>query len=361
MKEILLGDTKYFNLDTGTRYTKEQLLTIPSGDIPVISARLDIPFGKISSKNFIVSRTKIVLWNIDSSRWDTRVLNKKFKFIPTDHCGYIEILDKNIVPEYIAYKLYEYGLASGFKHEYRASLKNIRPIPIMIPTLDNGNFDVKKQKEIAIRYYNCLISKVKLLEIAKDLSQKRIIINTSSSFEKVKVDDILEFQRGNSEYTQRYCIENSGPYPVYSAGTKDNITVGSIKTYDHEKECLRITKNGYYAGSVDYIPFSKFSLNGDVGILCYKEGINHLLLDYRYLEYALQNAREEYGFNWNNKPTEDDIRNIELELPIKNGVWNIEEQKRISRIYQEYKNYLSKLNNCVCDLNKLFVKIDDGS
>lgn len=358
MKEILLGDTNYFELDIGSRYTKAQLLSIPSGDIPVISARLDIPFGKISSKDYIVSKNKIVLWNIDSSRWDTRVLNRNFKFIPTDHCGYMKILDKNIVPEYIAYKLYEYGLASGFKHEYRASLQNIRPISLMIPTLDNGDFDVKRQKEIARRYYNCLISKVKMLEIAKDLSQQKIIIKSSSSFEKVKVGDILEYKKGNSDYTESYCRENSGPYPVYSAGTKEKITIGSIRTYDHEIECLRITTNGHYAGSVDYIPFSRFSLNGDVGILYFLEDINQFLLDYRYLEYALQNAREEYGFNWNNKPNEEDIQNIEIDLPVKNGIWDIDEQLRISNIYQNYKKYLFKLKNCVLDLNKTFVKVD---
>lgn len=77
--EVLLGNEDYFELAIGRRKTKSELQLLPSGDIPIISARLDVPFGYIQSDSFICHKKKLVLWNIDSSRWDTRVFGQKYK------------------------------------------------------------------------------------------------------------------------------------------------------------------------------------------------------------------------------------------------------------------------------------------
>ena len=91
--DVSLGDSSLFELAIGRRRTKKELLSLPNGGIPIISARLDIPFGYINTTSFVCNNGKSVLWNIDSSRWSTRVVDENYKFIPTDHCGYMKILD----------------------------------------------------------------------------------------------------------------------------------------------------------------------------------------------------------------------------------------------------------------------------
>lgn len=356
--DINLGNRDLFILHIGKRRTKKELLSLPKGDIPIISARLDRPFGYISSNTFVCLKNKTVLWNIDSSRWDTKVINSHEKFIPTDHCGYIEILNRNIVPEYIAYKLYEYGLHLGFKHEYRASLTNIGNISFPIPVSSYGDFDVAKQENIAQRYFKYLEAREKMLTTIDDLASKHIRFSSSSKFARINIGDFMSFKKGKAIYTEKFCKSHSGNYPVYSAGTRKNNTIGFINTFDYERECLKITTNGFYAGTVEYVPKSKFSLNGDVGILYLTKDSDNKFFDYRYLEYALQNARDEYGFSWNNKPNEEDIKNIEVSVPVKNGEWDMEEQKRIALKFVEFQEAMLKLQADVDGLNKQFIKVN---
>lgn len=89
--------------------------------------------------------------------------------------------------------------------------------------------------------------------------------------------EIGQFIKGNSKYTAKYCSENKGKFPVYSASTKKNKTIGYINTYDFDLECLRITTNGY-AGTVDYLPKQQFSVNGDAGIFILKKKIKIILI-----------------------------------------------------------------------------------
>ena len=356
---VSLGDNSLFELAIGRRKTKAELLAIPEGDIPIISARLDNPFGFIQSDSFICEKDKLVLWNIDSSRWDTRYLKENTKFIPTDHCGYMKVLNKHIVPEYIAYKLYEQGLNMGFKHEYRASLKNIREITITIPVDKNGQYDVRKQRRIASKFYKCVDAREQVTMLIEELAKKRLNINLSTQFVSVAIGSFMTFKKGKAKYIEKYCNDHMGKYPVYSASTKGNNTIGEIDSYDYDLECVKITTNGHYAGTVEYIPKSKFSLNGDVGILYVTE--SHILksIDYQYIEYSLQKAREQYGFNWNNKPSRDDILAIEILIPVnENNQWDIEEQRRIASKYSASKQYISELNMCLDSIKKRFIKVD---
>lgn len=356
--EISLGDPSLFDLAIGKRKTKKELLSLPAGNVPIISARLDIPFGFIGGGSFVCHTDSLVLWNIDSSRWDTRVLEKNYKFIPTDHCGYMKILNRSLIPEYIAYKLYEYGLHVGFKHEYRASLSNLKDASISVPVDKNGNYDVAQQKKLAKKYQMCLDVRRNVLNAVEGLSGKHIAITSNSDFVRVSIGDFMTFEKGKSKYTEKYCKEHQGEFPVYSAGTKERTTIGHINSYDYERECLKITTNGHYAGTIEYLARNKFSLNGDAGILYFTSPNNANKIDYLYLEYALQNARDQYGFSWANKPLEDDIKSIEILIPSKNGEWDLAEQKRIAHKYWLFKDYLSKLHRITDGMNKLFVKID---
>lgn len=355
--DVSLNNSEYFKLAIGKRITKKQLHEKNHGTIPVISARLDQPFGYMNSERIIQSNSRIVLWNIDSSRWDTRVLNAGTKFIPTDHCGYMFILNDKILPDYIAYKLYERGLSLGFFHEYRASLANIGDITIPIPITQDGIFDIDEQNRISSRYQTYSNLKNILIKKITDILNKKLIVSSNYKTINVSIGDITTFEKGKSIYTEKYCRTNEGKYPVYSAGTKDKVIIGSINKFDYEMECLRITTNGHYAGSVNYMSKRKFSINGDAGILYLNEGM-HEQYDYLFLEYALQKAREQYGFNWNNKPIKKDIYSIIIEVPILNGKINKEEQIRIANKYANFKKSMQLLREQLNILKRSFIKID---
>jgi len=84
----------------------------------------------------------------------------------------------------------------------------------------------------------------------------------------------------------------------------------------------------------------------------------HEQYDYLFLEYALQKAREQYGFNWNNKPIKKDIYSIIIEVPILNGKINKEEQIRIANKYANFKKSMQLLREQLNILKRSFIKID---
>lgn len=355
---ISFSNKDFFHLAIGKRATKKELHSQKGGDIPIISARLDIPFGFTDSPNFVCfNDSKTVLWNIDSSRWDTRVLDEGTKFIPTDHCGYIHIKRTNIIPEYIAYVLYKHGLQVGFKHEYRASITNLKKIAIPIPVDDDGNFDVFRQIQVSKKYNKYNSIRTKLYETIAELNKKHFHINSNSKYKTIRIGDIMSYKRGKSIYTQKYCIEHPGAFPVYSAGTKGRNTIGYIDSFDYEMECVKITTNGHYAGTPEYIPHSKFSLNGDVAILYLTDNKNHDYVCYEYISYALKNARYQLGFNWNNKPSKKDILDIEIFIPSIDDNFDIVEQKRIIEKFNTYTTAIKQINSDVEMLNKFFIDI----
>ena len=88
-------------------------------------------------------------------------------FATTDHCGTIQILDKNIVPEFLLYALNRQKIDESFNRSFRASVTNMKKFKIKIPVKSNGGFDVKKQGTIA-KYFIELEEKNKELQSLKD-------------------------------------------------------------------------------------------------------------------------------------------------------------------------------------------------
>lgn len=98
---------------------------------------------------------------------------------------------------------------------------------------------------------------------------------------KVKLTEIVDPIRGNSEYTKEYGEAHKGEYPVYSASNSTPLTY--IDHYDYDGKYLTWATNGF-GGFIKVIE-GKFSTNGDRGILLPKEGMN---VDLEYLRYTLQ-------------------------------------------------------------------------
>ena len=77
-----------------------------------------------------------VLWGIDGN-FDFNVKYKVcIQFGTTDHCGTIKILNSDIIPEYLIYRLELKKHELGFDRSLRASLYNMKLVSVDIPFND---------------------------------------------------------------------------------------------------------------------------------------------------------------------------------------------------------------------------------
>lgn len=146
-KEIKLGDTALFNLFIGKRITKNKLPEI-QGDVPAFSANVFEPFGLIAQTNIKDFTSPSILWAIDGN-FEFNIMQPGEVFATTDHCGTIQILASDIIPEYLLYALNLQKTEESFDRSFRASLSNMRRFTIKIPVHDDGSFDIDTQKTIA--------------------------------------------------------------------------------------------------------------------------------------------------------------------------------------------------------------------
>ncbi|MDD3012398.1 MAG: N-6 DNA methylase [Candidatus Gastranaerophilales bacterium] len=175
-KTISLNDESYFKLGIGKRLLKKDLFNNqnnPKANIPAYSANVFNPFGYVEKSNIQNFKNPYILWGIDGN-FDFVFKARGEIFASTDHCGTIEIIDKNIYPEYLLYAIYLKKYEYGFDRGLRASLENIKKINIDIPITKDNIFDLKLQKELIDR-------NLKIISIQKDIKK------LSEEIEKVKV------------------------------------------------------------------------------------------------------------------------------------------------------------------------------
>lgn len=151
-KHISLGNEKLFGLRIGKRILKKDLVVSTVGNlVPVFSANAIEPFGYIVDNNYRESQYNSILWGIDGN-FNFSVMPKGRKYITTDHCGVIDILTDDIIPDYLLFALYEEKRSNDFDRSFRASLTNIGKFQVRIPVREDGKFDVDEQKRIATDY-----------------------------------------------------------------------------------------------------------------------------------------------------------------------------------------------------------------
>lgn len=155
-KKVSLGNKKFFNLRIGKRVLKKDLAPVAtSGVVPVFSANAIEPFGFITDKGYAPSKYNSILWGIDGN-FNFSVIPKGRKYVTTDHCGTIDILSDDIVPDYLLFALCEEKRNNDFDRSFRASLSNIKLFQVRIPVNENGSFDVLAQGRIAKEYRELL-------------------------------------------------------------------------------------------------------------------------------------------------------------------------------------------------------------
>jgi type I restriction enzyme M protein len=127
-----LSDANSFSVSIGKRIIARDLA--PKGNIPVYSANVFEPFGnmdKLLVEDFTIPS---VLWGIDGD-WMVNYMPENKPFYPTDHCGVLRVLNKNILPKYVAWVLNKEGINIGFSRQLRASIDRITGISIKIPPI----------------------------------------------------------------------------------------------------------------------------------------------------------------------------------------------------------------------------------
>ncbi len=127
-----LSNKDIFDVSIGRRILSTEIND--NYDVPVYSANVFEPFGKINKlliKDFSVPS---VLWGIDGD-WQVNVIAENQPFYPTDHCGILRIKNNQLEPKFVAYTLEKAGQKEGFKRSYRASIDRIEGMNIKLPPL----------------------------------------------------------------------------------------------------------------------------------------------------------------------------------------------------------------------------------
>lgn len=166
---IKLNDSNAFKLSIGNRVLTSEL--VEDGSINVISANVKESFGKIDKEIVKDYSQQYILWGIDGD-WMIRTTNINEKFYPTDHCGYIEVLDNNINPKYLAKMIEKEGITLRFSRTNRASIDRVSNIEISLPNIDVQDNIVNKVIELENKIFELENNLDKLNE-----EKKNIIIN----------------------------------------------------------------------------------------------------------------------------------------------------------------------------------------
>lgn len=175
----------------------------------------------------------------------------------------------------------------------------------------------------------------------------------STLYKNFILENILESHSGNQNLKKSFIEKNKGEFPVYSSNTKENGLFGYINTYDHDIECVQITTNGVYAGTVFYREKHKFSINLDARLYIPKESN----LDCLYLSFELQRVLGKKNFNWEYKPTIERTKHLKIRIPVtKDGSFDINKQKELA---QKYKKVEDVKKNISRELEKIEnIKVD---
>lgn len=166
-KTIRLSDENIFQVSIGKRVLKNEF--VENGKIPVYSANVIEPFGKIEKLLIEDFSTPSVLWGIDGD-WMVNYLPKDNPFYPTDHCGVLRVKDNSVNEKYLAFILEKEGKAFEFSRTKRASIDRVQGIKIAVPPLSVQQKTVSEIEKIEDQIK---IIEKELVEIPK---QKEVIL-----------------------------------------------------------------------------------------------------------------------------------------------------------------------------------------
>lgn len=350
MKEISLSDKKYFELSIGKRILKEQIFQ-SKHKIPIYSANVNKIFGFVDKSNINDFSHDCVLWGIDGN-FELNIIKKGVKFATTDHCGMIKILNDKIIPEYILYalSLKRQSQSLGFDRSLRASINRMEEVSIEIPTLENGEFDLDKQKSIAQKSKKLEDIKNKLKEIKEYFNETNIII---SDYEigKNQISNLGNrklFKIDNGERVRKKDIDRAkGNIPVYSSSKFENEALGFVS--DNIKNIVKdakffdginLTINADGSVGSVFVRKVKFYAND----ICNIVNVVHPKIDINFLKYELRTQIFTMGLNWTNKLYKKKLSEVKVRIPVdEKGEYDLKRQKKIAEKYENIESIKKQL------------------
>lgn len=349
-----------FDIEKGkAKYTKKYGNT-NKGKYPVYSASNREALTLINSFDY---NGEFLTWATNGFAGYIKIISGKFS-INGDR-GLLKPKTNGINIHYIKYKIEPIlrGLAKGRKGEKgedeftKVYPSMIEDIEISMPIDDKGDFDSQAQQNIVDEYDFLRDLNTKVRDYRNDISSLQIDPETSElvEFRQFPITDLFDIVGGNSKLNKNYIDKNKGSFVAYSANTKENGVFGYINTFDHDKECIQITTNGVYAGTIFYRSKHKFSINSDARLLIKKDNNLH----YAFLINELKKSFAEHNFNWENKPTVSKIRHILISVPVlKNGDYDLATQIDIASKIQKTDDIKSLIIKELTKLQDTTVALD---
>lgn len=172
--EISLGDVDLFRLSIGKRVLIAG--TVSTG-VPVYSANTRGTFGRgfVATSSLTDLTRDSLIWGIDEDlNWN--LIAQGTDFVPTDHCGRAEVLHHGLDSEYLLHELRATAEEHGFDRVYRANLDNVKSVGMRVPTDDDGNFDLARQRELAERYKVVERLKGQVVESINNVTTLRLVL-----------------------------------------------------------------------------------------------------------------------------------------------------------------------------------------
>lgn len=167
---------------TRIKFSNNQLFTILIGkrvlsnemnsnyDIPVYSANVKEPFGKIN-KLLIDDFTKgSILWGIDGD-WMVNYIPANTPFYPTDHCGVLRVDETKMNPHFVMFMLNMAGKQAAFNRSNRASIDRVKSL-----TIPNIPLDVQNMAMTEVEEYETTINEAKA-RMNLCIEQKKAILD----------------------------------------------------------------------------------------------------------------------------------------------------------------------------------------
>ncbi len=161
-----------FDISIGRRVLNREL--VASGDVPVYSANVQTPFGRIDHLLITDFKRDSVLWGIDGD-WMVNYIKKNIPFYPTDHCGVLRVDESAVNPHFVMYMLESAGKRAGFSRSFRASIDRVEGLSIPAIPLKDQN-EIMKQVEVFENRINEEMGKMASLE-----SRRASIVKASIS------------------------------------------------------------------------------------------------------------------------------------------------------------------------------------
>ena len=229
------------------------------------------------------------------------------------------------------------------KNEYtKLNTSMIKDLEVVLPLTSSGEIDLEKQNQIVKNSQIILEMKNNIERQGYQFIQSNLDFNSNNVpyiYIYITLANLFDLKRGSSKYTKKYCLDNKGKYPVYSAN--NSVPLGYRNDFDFDGYFATISVNGI-AGKITLID-NKFSLNADRMILIPKqEKINIDYIAYILEPLLRQQVKGRRGENGRNEYTKIERKVIlDTKIPVpfnRFGEIDLEIQKDIVEKIYKLKN-----------------------